>query len=493
MRNIGLLKSLTQPVAGVALLVNVTMAIPSASLAQKASAQKQPVYSITQTVTRINSTYTLGGGDRIRINVFEVPEYSGEYQIPPGGAVNLPLVGSVSVLGLTTEQSADLIARKYGRYLKRPIISVNLLSPRPINIFVAGEITRPGSYSLSLQGGAGNDPGVQYPTVLSALTTAQGVTQSADITKVELRRKSGRGPEQVEVLNLDELRRTGRVSQDLTLRDGDTIYVPMAATLDIANARNLAATSFAADPTKPRTVTVIGEVIRPGSYLISPGSTETSASTSSSGTGAPSITGQPTITRALQTAGGITAQADVRNVVVRRPTRTGGQQTIKLNLWQLLGSGDSNQDIILQDGDTIFFPTATEISSAEATQLANTTLSPTVIHVNVVGEVKKPGVTDVQPNSSLNQALLAAGGFNDARASRAKIDLIRLNPDGSVTKRQVKVDLASGINEQTNPILRNNDVLLISRNGITKSAEAANNLLSPLGTVLGIFRAFFGF
>ena len=85
------------------------------------------------------------------------------------------------------------------------------------------------------------------------------------------------------------------------------------------------------------------------------------------------------------------------------------------------------------------------------------------------------------------------GGFNDARASRAKIDLIRLNPDGSVTKRQVKVDLASGINEDTNPILRNNDVLLISRNGITKTAEAANNLFSPLGTILGIFRAFFGF
>ena len=118
MHNIGLLKSLNRPVVGVALLVNVTMAFPSTSLAQKPSAQKTPVYSITQTVTRINSTYTLGGGDRIRINVFEVPEYSGEYQIPPGGAVNLPLVGSVSVLGLTTEQSADLIAKKYSRYLK---------------------------------------------------------------------------------------------------------------------------------------------------------------------------------------------------------------------------------------------------------------------------------------------------------------------------------------------------------------------------------------
>jgi polysaccharide biosynthesis/export protein len=101
----------------------------------------------------LNTNYTLGGGDLIKVNVFEVPEYTGEYQVPPGGAINLPLIGSVPVLGLTTEQAADDIARRYARFLKRPIISVNLLSPRPINVLVSGEVTRPGAYSLSLQGG----------------------------------------------------------------------------------------------------------------------------------------------------------------------------------------------------------------------------------------------------------------------------------------------------------------------------------------------------
>src|SRR3712207_8468905 len=46
------------------------------------------------------------------------------------------------------------------------------------------------------------------------------------------------------------------------------------------------------------------------------------------------ITGQPTLTRALQLAGGVTPQADVRNVVIRRPTRTGGEQNIKIDLWR---------------------------------------------------------------------------------------------------------------------------------------------------------------
>ncbi|ARV58330.1 polysaccharide export protein [Nostocales cyanobacterium HT-58-2] len=463
-------------------------AVPAATQIKNTNTQRQ---AVSPAATQIDTNYTLGGGDRIRVSVFEVPEYSGEYQIPPGGGLNLPLIGSVSVLGLTTEQAADLIAQKYSRYLKRPIISVNLLAPRPINVVVAGEVTRPGAYTLSLQGSGGNDPGVQFPTVLSALTTAQGITQSADETQVQLRRKVGRGPEQIISVNLKDIRQTGRLPQDITLRDGDTIYVPTATTLDLADARNLSASSFAADPTKPRRVAVIGEVLRPGSYLVTEGTSE--GGNANNTTGAPSITGLPTLMRALQLAGGITPQADVRNVTIRRPTRTGAEQSLNVDLWKLLNSGDINQDVILQDGDTIVFPTATEVNRAEATQLATTTLSPSRIQVNVVGEVKAPGVKEVQPNSPLNQALLSAGGFNDARASRATVDLIRLNPDGSVTKREVKVDLKQGINEQTNPILRNNDIVIVNRSGIAKTGDTINTLAGPVGTIINLVRLVFGF
>ncbi|MCM0593757.1 MAG: SLBB domain-containing protein [Gloeotrichia echinulata DEX184] len=495
MLNTDLRKSLTQSVMGVALLTSVNIAVPCASLAQRPPVvpNRQPVLPTTQTITPVNqpvpisklldTNYTLGGGDIIRVNVFEVPEYTGEYAIPPGGAINLPLIGSVSLLGLTTEQSADEISRRYSRFLKRPLISVNLLAPRPINIYVAGEVTRPGAYTLSLQGGAGNQPGVQYPTVLAGLTIAQGVTLAADVTQVQLRRKIGRSSEQTVSINLKEFIQTGRLSQDITLRDGDTIVVPTATTFNIAEARNLFSANFAADITRPRTVAIIGEVNRPGSYLVSAG-------TSGGQDGGAVGVGLPNITRAIQLAGGITPQADIRNLKLRRPTRTGTEQTIDINLWQLLQSGDLNQDIIVQDGDTVVVPTATEINVSEATQLATTTLSPTRIQVGVVGEVKKPGSVELQPNSSLNQALLAAGGFNDSRAKSGAVDLIRLNPNGSVTKRIVQVDFAQGINEQTNPILRNNDVVVVSRNGITRTSDTLSTIASPLGIVVNLFRLF---
>ncbi|MDZ8051872.1 MAG: SLBB domain-containing protein [Aulosira sp. ZfuVER01] len=496
MLNTGLLKILIQSSLGVVLLTAVNVAAPSASQAQRqpVSPGRRPVLPTTQLTTptpttppvssTIDTNYTLGGGDLIRVNVFEVPEYTGEYQIPPGGSINLPLIGSVSVLGLTTEQAADDIAQRYARFLKRPLISVNLLSPRPINIFVAGEVTRPGAYTLSLQGGAGNNPGVQYPTVLAALTTAQGVTLAADVTQVQLRRKLGRSGEQTVSLNLKELIQTGRIGPDITLRDGDTIVVPTATAFNVAEARNLFAANFAADPSRPRTVAIIGEVNRPGSYLVTTGATQGEQ-------GGATGTGLPTLTRAIQLAGGITPQADIRGLKLRRPTRIGTEQTIDVNLWQLLQSGDVNQDVIVQDGDTIVVPTATEINPAEATQLATTTLSPTSIQVGVVGEVKRPGTVEIKPNSSLNQALLAAGGFNDARAKSGAVDLIRLNPNGSVTKRVVQVDFSQGINEKTNPILRNNDVVLVSRNGTARTGDTLGALFGPIGGVLSIIRTLF--
>jgi polysaccharide export outer membrane protein len=477
MLNKDLCKFLTHSTMGLALLTTVNIALPSVSLAQK-----QPGKSTSSIAT----DYLLGGGDRIRVNVFEVPEYTGEYQVPPGGSINMPLIGSISISGLTTEQAADTIAKEYARFLKRPLISVNLVSSRPINVFVAGEVTRPGAYTLSLEGGAGNNPGVQYPTVLAALTSAQGVTLAADVTQVQLRRKIGGSREQTVSLNLKELTQTGRISQEITLRDGDTIIVPTAASLNVAEARNLFAANFAATQTSPRTVVVIGQVYRPGSYLVTAGN---AGGAEGGGAGG----GLPTVMRSLQLAGGITSIADVRKIKLRRPTRIGTEQNIDINLWQLLQSGDLNQDVVVQDGDTIIVPTATDISAAEATQLATTTLSPNTVEVGVVGEVKRPGAVKLQPNSSLNQALLAAGGFNDGRASRGTVELIRLNSNGTVTKRKVNVDLSKGINEETNPILRNNDVVVVDRNNLTKTGDTVNTVAGPLGTILGIIRLFTGF
>lgn len=481
-------KSLTQPIAGLTLLALITVACPDPSFAQ-------PNIRLAQNTTPLQPEidYILGGGDRIRINIFEVPEYTGDYQVPPGGALYLPLIGGVSVRGLTQAQAAETIAAKYSRFLKRPIVTVSLIAPRPVNVVVSGEVNRPGSYSVGLVAGGGDNPGVQFPTVLGAITLAEGVTLSADYRNVQLRRQGGLGPEQVTNLDLTQLVQTGTLPQDITLRDGDVIFVPTARDVNLAEVRQFSTTSFAADPNRPRSITVVGEVNRPGSYVVTGGSTtqnqEDRATGGNTGNNN-SRSGLPTVTRAIQLAGGITALADIDSIQIRRLTKSGTEQGINVNLAQLIRNGDTNQDTIVQDGDTIFIPTATDLNPAEATQIANANFSPATIQVSVVGEVKQPGVVNILPNTPLNQAVLNAGGFNDARARKSSVQLVRLNPDGTVTRRRIEINFAQGISEENNPTLRDNDIVVVGRSTLAQIGDTLGTVLSPLGRVFSIINLF---
>ena len=197
------------------------------------------------------------------------------------------------------------------------------------------------------------------------------------------------------------------------------------------------------------------------------------------------LAGLPTVTRAIQTAGGLTAKADLRRVEVRRSLPSGEAQIVQVNLWELLEQGDLNKDVVLQEGDTVVVPLAAEISDNEARKVANASFSPNFINVNVVGEVKGPGTKQLRPNVSLQQALLAAGGFNNLRANEAKVTLLRLNPDGTVQRRQIQVDFSRGLSEKDNPVLLNNDVVFVERSEFAVATDFISVFLNPFIQVFG--------
>jgi polysaccharide biosynthesis/export protein len=154
-------------------------------------------------------------------------------------------------------------------------------------------------------------------------------------------------------------------------------------------------------------------------------------------------------------------------------------------LWELLKSGDLRQDVILQEGDTVFIPTATVLSSEEASEIAAASFSPNTIRVNVVGEVAQSGVVEVPPNTPLNQTILAAGGFNQ-RARRSSVELVRLNLDGTVSRQSIDIDFAQGVNEASNPPLRNNDVVIVGRSGLASFSDALDTALAPLNRLISL-------
>lgn len=292
-----------------------------------------------------NNAYTLGAGDIVRVDMFDTPELvlDPRYTVLLDGSLNLPWIGSISVQGLTLSQAADVISQRYGRFIRNPVITVNLLAPRPLKVGIIGEVNRPGSYIISV---ISNEV---TQTSLNQRTSAEGGNQ------------------------------------------------------------------------------------------------------------------WPTVSKAIQTASGITELADIRNIRIRRLQPLGGEEVVTVDLWKFLREGDLSQDVLLRDGDSIVIPTATTFDPSEATKIALSNFSPDRITVSVVGEVESPGAVQLRPNTTLNQAVLTAGGFKSGRAVKG-VDLIRLNPDGSVTKRRIKIDLAQGLDQNVNPPLHNNDIVVVRRN-----------------------------
>lgn len=225
--------------------------------------------------------------------------------------------------------------------------------------------------------------------------------------------------------------------------------------------------------TRPVKVTVIGEVQRPGLYPLGTGST-------------------PVL--AIQTAGGITLNSDLRKVLLRRrlPGPEGNQKQTQLDLTELLTYGNQLQNPLLFDGDTIFVGRTEEPIPSEVLEVAATNLSPPTISVTVIGEVKSPGTLSLPANTSFAQALLRAGGPTDWRSNRRSIELIRINRNGTASRDLLNYrDPTTAIAKGFNPPLRNNDTIIVRRSLYGKTLDLVNQVLVPIGTATNLVNTYY--
>jgi polysaccharide biosynthesis/export protein len=432
------------------------------------------------------ANYVLGPGDQLQLNMYgQTDLFTGPSTVLVDGTISLPFVGQVPVAGKTVTEVEATVTERYKRYFKRPYVTIVLVKPRQLTLAASGEVVKPGTYPF-----AGID---QIPTVSQLLKLSGGVTPSADLRNVQVRRsrfgESG-SYENISV-NLMKLIQEGDISQDIRMRDGDIVFVPVATRPSLADFAAAVDSSFAATNTEPLNIAVIGEVFRPGPYTVQASNTVVGAAGTQGTTTGATGTNLPTVSQAVQLAGGIKPEADVRKIQVRRVTRTGTEQLLAVDLWKLLVEGDIRQDIPLQKGDTIVISKATVPLTAEEQQfLSNATLSPATIDVNVVGEVTRPGTVKIKPNTPLNTAVLSAGGLDNRRANKKTVRLIRLNPDGTVTDRKIKLAFDASVNEETNPPLRNNDVVMVGRSGLTAFGDSLGGVLGSVTGPLSILRIF---
>jgi polysaccharide export outer membrane protein len=148
-----------------------------------------------------NEPYTLDAGDKLRIVVFGQDGITGSYMVGASGAVSLPLVGSLSARGLTTQQLAGaIVARLKQGYVREPHVTVEVETYRPF--FIMGEVTTPGQYAY-----------VPNMTAENAVAIAGGFAPRADKRQIEVTRTAA------------GQRITSMVPLGYQLRPGDTVVV----------------------------------------------------------------------------------------------------------------------------------------------------------------------------------------------------------------------------------------------------------------------------
>jgi polysaccharide export outer membrane protein len=123
--------------------------------------------------------YTLDSGDRLRIVVFGQEGLTSTYIVDVSGKIAMPLIGAISVRGLTTTQAARAIADRLRQgYIREPHVAIEVEIYRPF--FILGEVIAPGQY-----------PYVPNMTVETAIAIAGGFTPRAYRWDVEVSRSAG--------------------------------------------------------------------------------------------------------------------------------------------------------------------------------------------------------------------------------------------------------------------------------------------------------------
>ncbi|MEL7142634.1 MAG: polysaccharide biosynthesis/export family protein [Cyanobacteria bacterium J06554_3] len=237
---------------------------------------------------------------------------------------------------------------------------------------------------------------------------------------------------------------------------------------------------------RPVVVTVSGEVHRPGPLQLS-GLSNNSATTLSGDGSTPGRTNSqlasrpaiPTLSSAVLLAGGVTRDADIRQVMVRRPLANGQEELLTLNLWNTLVSNAGSADIPLRDGDSIFIPTLTG-DEIDRRTVASSSLAPSTVLVKVVGEVISPGEIAIPPDSSISSAVAIAGGpTTDAQLSN--VSLVRLDEAGQI--QESTFDLSNLVESYQ---VEEGDVIVVGKRGYLSVVDGIGRVLNPLN----IFRLF---
>jgi polysaccharide export outer membrane protein len=227
----------------------------------------------------------LGAGDVVRINVYNNPDLSLETRVSDAGSISYPLLGEVTVQGLTPSAASKKIAGllEKGGFIRNAQVNMIVTVMQSQQVSVLGQVNRPGRFPVD---------GIRNLTDVLAL--AGGV--SADAGDVITLIRNHNGESKKEVIDLIDMVRSNGTPGNAAILAGDVIYVERA----------------------PRFY-IYGEVQRPGTYRLEK---------------------NMTVLQALSVGGGLTPRGTERGIRVKRRDADGKVQELRLKHDEMLKVDD---------------------------------------------------------------------------------------------------------------------------------------------------------
>ncbi len=253
----------------------------------------------------VGPEYVVGVGDQVLINIWGDLEKRYAKTVDRQGRLVLPEVGVIMAAGRTLAELREEIQGLYAKVVKNFRLTVSIGDVRTIQVYVSGDVARPGAYTLSA-----------LSTVLTALYAAGGPTEQGSLRRITLSRR-GKPTREIDFYGF---LLSGDRNVDVILQSGDVVHV---------------------HPIGP-TVAVTGEVVRPARYEILPGET---------------------LRDVVRMAGGLTSLAYEELVTVDRFSELGETQLYKIR-WS-----DPSQDMELRGGDEVTVYSVYQVRPKETVEI----------------------------------------------------------------------------------------------------------------------------
>lgn len=165
---------------------------------------------------QVTPDYIVGSGDELVIRTWGQINYDWRAVVDRSGAIYIPRVGVFNVAGLRFEELQGYLNTEFGRLFKNFQLTVTMGSLRSIQVFVVGQVKRPGVYTIS-----------SLSSLVDAILASGGPSKRGSLRRIQVKRNA----KAVTTFDLYDLIVSGDKSKDVKLMPGDVIYVPAVGPL----------------------------------------------------------------------------------------------------------------------------------------------------------------------------------------------------------------------------------------------------------------------